>query len=292
MYGSRLCLILFVVVLPRGFVTAADDVDLREIGKSLTFHASFDRSANADFALGDRQVHTAKSLARKSLKAGVLPKHVATVAGKGKWGGALAFTGTGPEVVLFRGKGNVAYTADRFQGTVSFWMSLDPDKDLPPGYCDPLQITDKTWNDASLFIDFTKDDNPRHMRLGVFSDLKYWNPTEKPWESIAVKDRPMVDVAKPPFGRGKWTHVALTYGPYGKNSSQGKSVLYVNGQRQGDIAGRQRFTWQMDKTFIMLGIGYVGLIDDLALFGRSLSASEIAQVYRLNGGVVRLGRAK
>ena len=63
-----------------------------------------------------------------------------------------------------------------WSGTVSFWLRLDPDKDLEPGYADPIQITDKKWDDASFFVDFTKDDKPRHFRLGIYSDLKVWNP--------------------------------------------------------------------------------------------------------------------
>jgi hypothetical protein len=87
------------------------------------------------------------------------------------------------------------------------WLRLSPDEDLKPGYCDPLQITDKEWNNSAFFIDFDKD-LPRVFRLGVFPDFKTWNPQNTPWEQIAAGDRPMVPVARPPFQRTAWTHVA------------------------------------------------------------------------------------
>ena len=49
---------------------------------------------------------------------------------------------------------------------------------------------------------------------------------------------------------------------------------------------RRRFP----QTTIRLGVSYVGLLDDLALFNRELSAAEIDQLYRLDGGAGSLHR--
>ncbi len=92
------------------------------------------------------------------------------------------------------------YRSEDWSGTISFWMRLDPDKDLQPGYCDPLQVTQFAWNNGSFFVDFDKD-LPRDFRLGVFSDLKFWNPENIDWEKLPVEKRPMVTVKKPPFSR-------------------------------------------------------------------------------------------
>jgi hypothetical protein len=35
----------------------------------------------------------------------------------------------------------------------------------------------------------------------------------------------------------------------------------------------------------MLGLSYIGLFDDLAVFDRALTEAEVAQVYRLEGGI-------
>ena len=47
------------------------------------------------------------------------------------------------------------------------------------------------------------------------------------------------------------------------------------GKSQGHIGGRQQFTWSPEKCVIMLGINYVGWIDDLTIFDRALVQEEI-----------------
>ncbi len=145
------------------------------------------------------------------------------------------------------------------------WMRLNPDQDLKPGYCDPIQITQFAWNNGALFVDFDKD-LPRDFRLGVFSDLKFWNPDNIAWEAWPVEKRPMVTVKKPPFSRDAWTHVLFTFDginhPEGK---QAKASLYINGKKQGSIDSPMKFTWEPSKAIIMLGIEYIGDIDDLMI---------------------------
>ena len=41
----------------------------------------------------------------------------------------------------------------------------------------------------------------------------------------------------------------------------------------------------------MLGLGYVGLFDELALFDRTLTAEEIREVFELKEGIAGLGKA-
>ena len=59
------------------------------------------------------------------------------------------------------------YAKSNWSGAVSFWLRLDPDTDLEAGYCDPLQNTPREWNDAAFWVDFSKDERPRHFRLGA-----------------------------------------------------------------------------------------------------------------------------
>ncbi len=123
-------------------------------------------------------------------------------------------------------------------------------------YCDPLQITQKAWNDAAIFVDFDKD-LPRDFRLGVFSDLKAWNPENIPWEKWPVEKRPMVTVKRPPFTKSAWTHVALTLNEI--NSDKTESTLYLNGLSQGTLKQPVRFSWEPSLTTIMLGIEYIAI---------------------------------
>ncbi len=229
-------------------------------------------------------------MSREKLTPGLPGDHVGIEATGGRWGGGLRFRDVSERVVLFRGKDNTPYGTRSFGMTVSFWLRVDPEKGLKPGYVDPLQITDKTWNDASLFVDFTKDDQPRHFRLGVFSDYAHWNPADTRWEDIPVAKRPMVVVEKTPFAGDRWTHVAFSLANLNSGNADGIARLYLDGKPQGTLDGDYRFTWSADGLAIMLGIQYIGYLDDLAIFSRSLQPAEIVTLASMDGGVGALRR--
>lgn len=245
--------------------------------QSLKFHASFDGNADAVVANGDGRVYTTESLARKEWTPGIQRSDVSIAAGEGKFGDCLRFGKKSPQVICYRGE-TIPYRNVNWSGTVSFWMRLNPDKDLEPGFCDPLQITEKAWNDASLFVDFDKD-LPRDFRLGVFSDLKFWNPENIVWEKLPIEKRPMVTVKKPGFTREAWKHVAFTFtGINATDSSPASSELYLDGQSMGTLTSPMKFTWDLEKSAIMLGIEYIGDLDELMIFDRALSKDEINEL--------------
>ena len=266
---TRTTLLLFSTCL------VPSNLEADELARSLTFYTSF-ASETADMAKGSRQLFSAPSLERKEVTSG-LPEHVAIVDG-GRWGKCLRFRDVSKQVVFFRGEENVPYHDSTFSMTVSFWLRVDPEKGLKPGYVDPLQITDKKWNDASLFVDFTKDDQPRHFRLGVFSDYQHWNPTDTPWDDILAENRPMVVERKTPFGGNRWTHVAFTLAKV--NSSQpGDACLYLDGKRVGCLQRGFQLTWNPDNVAVMLGIQYIGDMDDFAIFNRALTSTEVLKLF-------------
>jgi len=272
-------LILAAYACSLSHLTAQEPIKLTE---GLTFLAAFDGSADATFALGDRKVYHAKNLNLKDPLPG-LPSDVVQLVQAGKFGGGLKFGKRSELFTFYRGEKNVAYNAAALNGTVSLWMKLDPQKDLEPGFVDPLQITDKAWNDSCLFLDFTKDDSPRHFRLGVFSDYKYWNPQDTPWDNIAVNDRPMIVSAKPPFSADRWTHVAFVWRNF--NTQPSSAELYLDGKSIGTFNKPQQFTWDPSKLAIIPGIYYSGLMDELAIWNRALSAAEIQALNRDTAGL-------
>ncbi|MCA9189705.1 MAG: LamG-like jellyroll fold domain-containing protein [Pirellulaceae bacterium] len=258
-----------------------------ELAKSLLFHASFDGSTDADFARGDRRLYTRATLDEKNEQIGMHSDAVALSPSTGRYGGALRFNKKSDPVILYHGEDNVPSLDHDSGGTISLWMKLDPDADLAPGYVDPLQITDKAWNDACLFVDFT-DKVPRKFRLGVFSDYKFWNPNDRPWDDIPDAERPFVAVDKPPFSRERWTHVAITFENFNRVEQAADTTLYLDAKSQGTLRGPQRFTWDPKQVVIMLGIYYTGQLDDFAIFNRPLSTDEIGTLYELKSGVAQL----
>ena len=276
---------LIGLLLISGIASAAE-VRLRE---SLTFHASFDGGTEADFARGDRRLYHAPAMNRRTNATAGLPSTNATVVlakGEGRFGDALRFKTKSSATVFFQAATNLAYRGSNWSGTVSLWLSTDPAADLAPGFCDPIQITPRAWNDAAFFVEFEKRSNSIPFRLGAYADFKVWNPQNKKWELIPAAEKPLLAVEQPPFRRGQWTHVVFVFERYNTGRPDGMTRLYLNGEPQGMIPEReQTFTWEPARTHVMLGLSYVGLFDELSLFERALTSDEVAELHRLPDGV-------
>lgn len=255
---------------------------------ALTFHASFDDGTDADFARGDRRLYHAPAMNKRTEAKPGLPAEssVSRVVGRGKFGAALQFAKKSDATAFYLAATNVAYRAKDWSGTVSFWLKTDPTGDLAPGYCDPVQITPRAWNDAAFFVEFEKRPGSIPFRLGAYADFKIWNPENRKWDSMSAAEKPLLTIDQPPFGRDRWTHVAFTFDRYNTGRPDGITRLYLNGQPAGEIPARQQtFTWEPAKAHVMLGLSYVGLFDELSLFDRALSAEEVAALHQLPKGV-------
>ncbi len=263
----------------------ASRADEPVVRQALSLYASFDGGTEADLARGDRVLYHATSMKRDDARPG-LPSAVTIARGQGRHGDALQFTKQSPAVVFFRAPKNIAYTPRNWSGSISFWLRLDPETTLAPGFADPLQITERGWNDGALWVDFS-DKSPRHFRLGAFPDLATWNPTNRDVEQMTDAERPRLDAGRPPFTADRWTHVAITFERFNTGQPDAVATLYLDGQRQGALTGRtQTFTWDPERAAIMIGLGYTGYFDELALFDRALTAAEVEGLSRAEGRLV------
>ncbi|MEZ6034071.1 MAG: LamG-like jellyroll fold domain-containing protein [Planctomycetaceae bacterium] len=257
---------------------------------ALTFHASFDHGPDADLGKGDRRLFTAPSLNdRKDGRPG-LPENgaVSVIKGHGRFGDALQFHRTAADVVFFQVQQNLLYSNANWNGSVSFWLKLDPNKDLPPGYCDPLFITPRTFNDGALWVDFN-DKSPRHFRHGAIPDRKIWDPNLQDFDKIPEAERPLVTVTQPPFSAENWTHIVIAFTDFNTGKPNGVSRLYINGVAVGSVPSReQTYTWNVAEATAVMGISYIGLFDELSFFNRELTAAEVQELYELPDGVSRV----
>src|SRR5688572_29270049 len=260
---------------------------------ALTFHASFDGAVSARHAAGDPALYWAPSAKeRRQAKPGLPPTgETQQAAGAGRFGDALRFTKRNAPMVFFRAQRNMPYASSNWSGTVSFWLSVDPKGDLEPGFCDPVQITPRAWNDAAFFVEFEKRPESIPFRLGVYADLQVWNPEKRRFADIPAHERPLVTVENPPFGRGKWTHVVFTFQSFNTGRPDGVARLYLDGKPRGELSPRrQSFTWDPEQNAIALGLSYIGLLDELSIFDRALSGEEVGALYGLQKGVTSLLR--
>lgn len=270
--------------LALGMVVAlrADDAALKS---ALTLHASFDKGLEADHAKGDPTLHTWVDRANKVTKPGLHTGDKSGLAkGAGRFGNALEFKAGDAPWIFYHAKDNLAYREKNWSGSVSLWLKCDPVDGLAKGYCDPVQLTPRAWNDAAFFLDFNKEGKPRDFRLGAFADKKVWNPGGG---EVPESKRPLLTAVEPRFGADKWTHVLFTWEGFNTGKKDGVARLYLDGKLNGTLSGwNQQFTWSKDETAkLLLGLHYVGLLDEFSCFDRALNAEEVKRVHGLENGV-------
>jgi hypothetical protein len=280
----RLAIVIAVIGLSWSKFAKADDKQSAEITalrKVLTFYASFNKGIDAEVAEGDPQLFTALTLGERANGKPGLPDSgaVAIAKGAGRFGDSLQFKQPGPQVVFYQIAHNLAYAEQNWSGAISVWLKLDPDKDLAPGYVDPLFITPRTYDDGALWIDFT-DNVPRQFRHGAVADRKVWDPQGRGFGQTPAAELPVATVMKPPFANEAWTHVVISFSNFNTGRPDGISTLYLNGEPAGTVGPReQTFMWNTQRATVCLGISYTGLIDELAFFDRALTPEEVRMLF-------------
>lgn len=267
-------------------VKAQREKQAASLRAALTFSATFDHGFTADFARGNAQVFGAPAYDQtETAVPNLIPQEITIAEEEGRFGHALEFKRKGAPVIFYRSEDNISYHQNNWNGTISLWLSLDPETDLAPGYTDPIQITDSGYDDAAIWVDFS-DKNPRSFRMGVYGDVKVWNPEGiGPDKNPAFLDR-LLPAADRPFRRGRWTHIAISFS--GLNGNKGEASFYINGKMQGKREITEPFTWNLEQSKIFLGVNYVGLMDEVAIFSRGLSAEEVGLLYGFPEGLKAL----
>lgn len=265
---------------------AADAETKQKLAKALSLHASFDKGLDADFARGDKTCYVAQG---KELVSAAPTAEVRLASDAGRFGGALHFTKKNNYRPTFRDVGTLGYNDQSWSATVSVWLRLNPDEDLEPGYCDPVQIVGDDSKKGFIFLEWSKDETPRFFRYAIRPLFHIWNPDNVQWADIPFAKRPMVQVARAPFSREAWTHVVFTLANINDKTKSPFGRLYLNGALQGSIENWDlTFGWGPDKVLLVLGAAYVGYLDDLAVFDRDLTDGEVKLLYALEDGVSAL----
>ena len=96
----------------------------------------------------------------------------------------------------------------------------------------------------------------------------------------------MVSVHQPPFTHDGWTHVVFCFGNINSGRRDGWGKLYLDGKEQGAFRDWPlAFNWVENQSALTLGLSYVGWIDDVAVFNRSLTGPEVQTLFQLTEGI-------
>ncbi|MFP2994801.1 LamG-like jellyroll fold domain-containing protein [Spongiivirga sp. MCCC 1A20706] len=254
----------------------------KQLKDHILFYSSFDGKSSADIAVGDNNIYTAENYKKTAAaKAGLHDTNIVLAKRQGLVGDAIHFKQAKTAAVFYKAYKNVGYSSSSWSGTISFWLRLDPNKTLAPHYCDPICITDSKWSDAGLWVDFTNH-TPRRFRYGAMGDIGVWDPNNDSDETDWNKRTITVDPS--PFQSESWTHVAMVFSEVNTTASEFR--LYLDGKFQGVIKGvNDPFTWQAENGKIMLGLGYIGFMDELTIFDKPLKSEEVKTIFVLKNGI-------
>jgi hypothetical protein len=246
--------------------------DLADAARQHTcLYASFDQGVDASFARGDGTARYQPSVVRHDPSGG-------------RYGGALVFAAARPgwdkDEFIFPAAGNFPYSVRSFSGTISLWLSCDPDEDLSPEFpVDPFHISRRAA-DGSFYLDLTRPNDarygsPRKLRLGIYND--------SPANDRFVGGQ-LIVVGELNWRRGEWHHVAATWRNANSGERDGRSEVYIDGVRRGWMEGYEhRVTWNIEELTIGLGQRYAGKIDEVIVLDAPLDASLVKELHGLPG---------
>ncbi len=200
---------------------------------------------------------------------------------RGISGGALEVVDVLPNNgrVCFPAQGNLPFDPKGWDGALSGWCKTDPNKLLKTTFCDPIQITEKGANNGGLWFDFN-DAKPRDMRHGAFPAVP---PGQKPIPEDDPR-APIVQVPKVNWKADDWHQVVLTWSGFDAGKNDAVSKIFIDGKLIGEIRDRPiAMKWDLEKAGIYVAVNYIGLLDELTIFRRSLSAEDVARLYREPG---------
>lgn len=268
----------FVVAILTSPLLAAEPDDIR---KAVTLYASFDTEVRADRGGGELALNTRFNNEFVAVVKGINAKVFRIAKEKGINGGALDATDVLPRNgrIFFPAKGNIAFKKGGWGGAVSVWCNTDPNTLLKTKFCDPIQITQKGANNGGLWFDFN-DAKPRDMRHGAFPAVP---PDGKPIGEDDPK-APMVRVPGINWEVGDWHHVVLNWSNFDTGKPDAVSALYIDGKLIGEVKDRAiAMDWDVEKAGIYVAVGYIGLLDELAVFNRALTLAEIRALQKQPG---------
>jgi hypothetical protein len=263
--------------------TAAGENDLR---KSMTLYASFDKAVRGDSGGGELALSTRFNdpdvKGRFVFNKGFDEKVFRIAKDKGIHGSALEVVDVLPNNgrIFFPAKGNLAYCKTGWGGAFSVWINTDPNTLLKTPFCDPVQITQKGANNGGIWFDFNAAKPRRDLRMGVFPAA---SEGKKPLSEDDA-DAPMVRVPGVAFTAGQWHHVVVSWRNFDTGKNDAHAALYIDGKEIGVVKDRPiAMKWDIERAGIYIAVNFIGLLDELAVFDRPLSAAEIALLHRAPG---------
>ena len=260
--------------------------------QALTFHASFDGTVDAIHAAGNPRLYSAPSLAERQEAKPGLPASGETSSRRRRTlrRRASVHVATKPPV-YFEAARNMAYEPENWNGTRVVLAERGSRDGAGPRFLRPRPDHASRLERCGVLRRVREATRGHPVPAGRLCRSQGLEPAESEVRGDPADERPLVTVEKPPFARGKWTHVVFTFERFNTGQPDGLARLYLDGRPAGNLSPRlQTFTWDPDRTAVALGLSYIGLLDELSMFNRALTPTEVEALHGLAEGVPALLR--
>jgi Concanavalin A-like lectin/glucanases superfamily len=281
-----------MILLAMGLTCNAAGDDANGLRKAVTLYASFDDEVRGDFGAGDLGLSTRTGDPKKGpyvFNKG-FDKNVFRIAkGKGIHGAALEVVDVllNNGRIFFPAKGNLAYRKTGWGGAVSMWINTDPNTLLKTSFCDPVQITQKGANNGGIWFDFNAAKPRRDLRMGAFPAV----PDGQKGITEDDVNAPMVRVLGVGFKAGEWHHVVVNWQNLDTGKTDARAMLFIDGKQIGEVKDRAiAMDWDVERAGIYVAVNFIGLLDEFAVFNRSLTLDEVTLLHRQPAVLAGLGK--
>lgn len=231
------------------------------------FFSNFEKGMDALWSEGDTRAGLDGANTRHHLNDGVAAMPDAS-------DGYLEFE-EGSDALSYVVKTNFPYSESTWEGGVAFWLDVDPGS-LTKDYPEPFHAGKKEgggypWDDGVIFVDFTKAPE-RSLRYGCYPN-KADKDAELPDEVVAQH---VIEASGVGWKADEWHHVAIGWKNFNSGQPNAEWALFVDGKEAGRKSGLQLdITWDTtDLPFRFNHYGYVGKIDEIAVFKKMLTPDE------------------
>ena len=271
------------------FIDASGEDGLRDrVLGAMVMMSTFDDVTDLNLSSGEGFIWTGESLADARDYRNILQHErrsdVSIAEGAGRInkreqpGDSLRFRNVAPKVLFYKGedfRNQQNPQPPDWSVTIACWIRVDLSQQAANRSSFPLQLTQPVSSGPTVSIQFTTNDDDPSMRLVA----------NKKSPETATAANVLVRVKRPPVSETKWMHVALTIEHANTdNQIPGAATLFVDGRRMG--RGEMGFPMNCDLSVasLVLGHQFIGDLDDLYVFGRSLSTQEIRWLYEQPSG--------
>lgn len=198
---------------------------------------------------------------------------------RGKFGEAIEFP-TPDSAIGYQAEGNFPLTKDYNDGTIAMWVRCASGEQPEDRFAELFEVNDGSWNDGAFGLALTPG-QPGRIVFSLYGSA----PVSATGETVGGPQH-LIAYEGIDWATGEWHHIAASWENINTGRRNAVLKLYVDAERQRVSPRFDHVVhWRSPQQTIRVGWGFVGWIDELAIFGKALSERQIRRIFEHPEGV-------